>query len=118
MIDYKFEIEKMQVAQDNLVIMVYWKATAIDDVNNLTTFITGVKRVKAGDTFTPYNELTQEQVTKWCFEDKFYEWTDHENNIRVINHDLKKSIEDQLKEKINQQLEMKKIEPELPWKTL
>ena len=55
-----------RVAADWLVVTVDWRATDQDSGYVATT--TGTVGLDRGDSFTPYEDLTQEQVVSWVKE--------------------------------------------------
>ena len=96
MIDYKWSIEKVKVTGDtNIVTHVYWRCDAKDE--ELSAASAGISKLTLGDTFTAYDQLTEQQVLDWCFP-----------NIKV-------KIEAELVDNIQQQLTKKQSEPTLPW---
>jgi hypothetical protein len=111
MITYKWTINKLQVAEDNLVIKVDWIATATQD--DLTASATGARKLVRGDSFIPYEQLTEQQVLDWCFES---ETAMAEIEPTVKN--LKQDVETYLTNQIAYQLAQKSIEPALPWVTI
>ena len=116
MIVYKWSIEKVKVTGDtNLVTHVYWRCDAKDE--DLSAASAGISELMLGDTFTAYDQLTEQQVLDWCFEPKTIEQIDTENNpITIIKH-LKTDTETQLADQIAHQFAQKAAEPALPWIT-
>ena len=52
----------------NVVVEVDWNCSATNGTQQ--PFVTGVSKFTAvGDPFTPYDQLTQEQVLEWCWTD-------------------------------------------------
>ena len=103
-ITFNWSISKMQVipVQDNrtnVVVKAEWLLRAVDDNNNGASFASGICSFSLGDTFTPYEELTEQQVLNWCF----------------ALENFKINTEAQVTEKIERQLAQKATEPALPW---
>lgn len=95
MITYKWSIEKVKVTGDtNIVTHAYWRC----DANNgsLSAASAGVNELTLGDTFTAYNQLTEQQVLDWC-------------------SNIKKTVEAELADNIEKQKIEKQSEPALPW---
>ena len=95
MISYKWTIEKLQVAEDNLVVKAEWRVTATQD--NLTASAVGTQAFVRGNSFIPYEQLTEQQVLDWCFPT------------------VKDEGEAQVAGQIARQLAKKAAEPALPW---
>jgi hypothetical protein len=100
-IEFKWAVEKMAVSGDaNLVTQVYWRCDATDD--QLATAASGICNLVEGDSFIPYDQLTQQQVLNWCF--------GFEN--------FKNDVETQVSAQIASQVAQKAAEPALPWATV
>jgi hypothetical protein len=110
MITYKWTIDKLQVAEDNLVIKVDWRATATQD--DLTASAANTRNLVRGDSFIPYEQLTEQQVLDWCFEP---ETVMAEIDPTIKN--LKQDVETHLTNEIAYQLAQKANKPGLPWVT-
>jgi hypothetical protein len=96
MISYKWSIEKVKVTgETNVVTHVYWRCDANDEA--LFAAYAGVSELTLGDTFTEYEQLTQEQVINWCLPN------------------IQNRIEAELADNIQDQLNRVKSEPALPW---
>lgn len=115
-ITYKWSVEKMQVVEDNLVNKVNLIVTANDESNNLTASAAYTRNLVRGNTFTQFNELTEQQVLDWCFETELIDVTDLDGNVieTIIKH-LKDEGEAQVTGQIERQLSQKQSEPALPW---
>jgi hypothetical protein len=98
MISYKWSIDKLQVAEDNLVVKAEWRVTATQD--DLTASAAGTQTLVRGDSFIPYEQLTEQQVLDWCFPT------------------VKDEGEAQVAGQIARQLAKKTSEPALPWMTI
>jgi len=111
--EYKWTVNKVQVAQDNLVIKVDLTVTAIDGDNTASAAYT--RNLVRGNSFTPYGQLTEQQVLAWCFEPEITTWTDiaavEQSSTRLI----KDEGEAQVAGQIARQLAQKQSEPVLPW---
>jgi len=95
MIAYKWSIEKVEVTGDtNTVTHVYWRCDAKDD--DLSAACAGVKNLTIGDTFTAYEQLTEQQVIDWC-------------------SDIKDATETEVAALIAMKKSQKSSEPALPW---
>jgi hypothetical protein len=112
-IAYKWSVDKMQVAEDNLVVKVEWRVTATED--DLTASAAGVKSLARGDSFIPYEQLTEQQVLDWCFEPEAIKHTDREGNETTTFSLLKDEGEALVASHIALQLAKKQSEPALPW---
>jgi hypothetical protein len=96
MIAYKWSIEKVKVTGDtNVVTQVYWRCDAKDE--DLTAASAGISELTLGDTFTAYDQLTEQQVLDWCLPS------------------VQNKIETELADRVQEQLDRVKSEPALPW---
>jgi hypothetical protein len=110
MIIYKWSIDKMiTTGETNLVTHVYWRCEATDD--NLISVATGIRNLTSSDSFTPYIELTEQQVLEWCFEPEVITLFDQTTDLKL----LKDEVEAQEATKIELQLAQQQTEPALPW---
>jgi hypothetical protein len=118
---YKWSVTRLQVipqqdGKSNIVVSVDWRVTADDEANNISASASGIKQLSLGDTFTDFNELTEQQVLAWCFEPETIEIKDFEGNIaQTITKHLKNEGETQVAGQIERQLVQKAAEPDLPW---
>jgi hypothetical protein len=94
----KTQVNPVQDGKTNVVTKVEWFVTAIDENNNSTSS-TGTCNLSLADTFTPFEDLTEQQVLGWCF----------------ASENFKANTEKQLTEQIALQLTQKQTEPTLPW---
>jgi hypothetical protein len=113
MTTYIWTIDKLTVAEDNLVIKVDWRVTATE--GDLTASASGTRTLQRGDSFTPYAQLTEQQVLNWCFEPEIITSTDMDNIEQSITKNLKDEGEAQVAGQIERQLAEKSAEPALPW---
>jgi hypothetical protein len=105
---FNWSISKMQVipvqgSKTNIVTRVEWLVKAIDKDNNASTSTFGICNFSLGDTFIPFEELTEQQVLNWCFAFK---------NFKT---DIETQVSEQIVEQIARQLNQKQTEPALPW---
>jgi hypothetical protein len=115
MFKYVWVINKLHVAEDNLVVKVDWRVTAIDEENNLSASASGIRELVCGDTFVPYEQLTEQQVLDWCFAPEVITWTEINGVERSITKNLQTEGEAQVAGQIARQLAQKAAEPALPW---
>ena len=118
-ISYKWSIDKLTVAEENLVVRVDWRVTAEDNENNITTSAAGVRTLTRGDSFIPYEQLTEQQVLDWCFAPEIITIEDSIQNITTtVTKNLKDEGEAQVADQIARNLAQKAAEPALPWSKL
>jgi hypothetical protein len=103
-ITFNWSISKMQVIPEqdnrtNVVVKADWLVRAVDKDNNAASFASGTCNFSLGGTFTPFEELTEQQVLNWCF----------------ALENFKINTEAQVTEQIARQLTQKQLEPTLPW---
>jgi hypothetical protein len=82
----------------NVVIMAHWRCNGTEDTHNATVY-GSCGFTQAGDNFTPYTELTQEQVLEWCW------------NNGVDKEATEANIEAQIANLVNPPI----VQPTLPW---
>lgn len=107
--EFKWSINKVTVAQDNLITQVDLIVTATDGENTVSAAYT--RDLVRGDSFIPYDQLTEQQVLAWCFEPDVIVFGE-ESITRLI----KDEGEAQVAGQIARQLAQKQTEPALPWK--
>jgi hypothetical protein len=117
---FKWSVQKLRVAPQqgdkaNVVIQADWLCVAMDDENIVQAAASGVKSFSLGDTFTPFDQLTEEQVLGWCFASETVTETDREGNVTTTVKNLKTDAEAQVTGQIERQLAQKAAEPALPW---
>jgi hypothetical protein len=110
---YKWTINKVQVAKDNLVVKVDLIVTGTDRDNSASAAYS--RNLVRGNSFIPYEQLTEQQVLDWCFEPEVTTWTDLEGNAQLFTRLLKDEGETQVSCQIARQLAQKESEPSLPW---
>jgi hypothetical protein len=64
--EFKWSVNKLTVAENNLVVKVNLTVTATDGSN--TSSASYFRDLVRGDIFIPFNQLTEAQVLDWCFE--------------------------------------------------
>ena len=117
---FKWSIQKLRVApqQDdktNVVVQADWLCVAVNKENEIQTAASGVRTFTLGDSFTPFDQLTEEQVLEWCFAPEVVTWTDKDNVEQSTTKHLKAEGEAQVTGQIERQLAQKAAEPALPW---
>lgn len=111
--EYKWSVIKVAVAEDNLIVSVDFTVTASD--GNKTTSAAYTRNLVRGDSFIPYNQLTEQQVLDWCFKPIVTTWMDTNNVEQTSTFLLKDDGEAQVAAQIERQLAQKITEPALPW---
>lgn len=109
----KWTINKLQVTEDNLVVKVELTVTGIDHGNSASAVYS--RDLVRGDSFVPYEQLTEQQVLDWCFEPEVTTWTDLDNTEHSSTRLIKDEGEAQVVDQIARQLAQKESEPALPW---
>jgi hypothetical protein len=110
---YTWSVNKVQVAEDNLIVKVDLIITGTD--GNNTASAAYACNLSRGDTFTPYEQLTEQQVLDWCFAPKEITFTDIDDTIKTIGKSIKDEGEKQVANQIQQQLAKNNSQPALPW---
>jgi hypothetical protein len=108
----KWTINKLQVAEDNLVVKVELTVTATNGDNSASAVYS--RSLVRGDSFVPYEQLTEQQVLNWCFEPEVTTWTDLDNTEHSSTRLVKDEGEAQVVDQIARQLAQKESEPALP----
>ena len=111
--EFKWSVNKVTVAEDNLVVKVDLTVTATDGDNTASAAYTCT--LTRGDSFIPYNQLTEAQVLAWCFEPVLNTWLDLKNVEHTSTRFIKTEGESQVAGQIASQLAKKAAEPALPW---
>jgi len=94
MISYIWKINKLQVAEDNLVVKVELSVMGTDD--GMSASVAYTRTLTRGDSFVPYDQLTEQQVLDWCFAPEVITWTDNDNVEQSITKHLKDEGEAQV----------------------
>ena len=112
--EYKWTVTGMQVAEDNLVVKVNLMVTGTEGENS--AFAAYARTFVRGDSFIPYEQLTEQQVLDWCFAPEVITVEDQiQNTTTTITKHLKDEGETQVTGQIQRQLAQKQSEPALPW---
>ena len=111
--DFKWKIDKLQVAQDNLVVKVDLTVTGVDGENSASACYS--RNLIRGNSFVPYEQLTEQQVLGWCFEPEVITWKDLDSTEHSSTRLIKDEGEAQVSGQIARQLAQKESEPALPW---
>ena len=107
--EYKWTVNKVQVAQDNLVVVVDLTITGTN--GDLSASAAYTRTLARGDSFVPYEQLTEQQVIDWCLEPQVITYEDGGTITRMIKDEGEAQVADQ----IARQLAQKQSEPALPW---
>ena len=110
--EFKWSIDKVKVAENNLITQVQLTVSATDD--GFTASQAYVCDLKQGDAFIPYNQLTEQQVLEWCFKPNTVSWTDASGEHSVTRL-IKDEGETEVAGQIARKLAQKAAEPALPW---
>lgn len=113
--EFKWSINKVTVAENNLVVKVDLTVTATDGDNTASAAYT--RDLVRGDKTVPYAQLTEQQVLAWCFEPIVTTWTDMNKKAQSSTRLIKNEGEAQVAGQIARQLTQKAAEPALPWVT-
>jgi len=111
--DFKWTINKLQVAQDNLVVKV--DLTVIGTDNDNSASATYTRTLIRGDSFIPFEQLTEQQVLTWCFAPEIITRIDIGNEEHSSTRLIKDEGEAQVTGQIERMLAQKVAEPALPW---
>lgn len=114
-IEYKWSVNKVTVDKNNLIVKVELVVTGSENDN--TASMSYIRNLFRGDTFIPYEKLTEQQVLDWCFAPEITSWTDLDNVDKSIVRIIKDEGETQVAGQIARQLEQAAAEPALPWVT-
>ena len=106
---FTWSVNKVQVAENNLIVQVDLTVTDGEFSAAYT------KDLLRGDTFIPYEQLTEQQVLNWCFDPEVITATDMDGNVTTTTRLLKDEGEAQIADQIDRQTIQKLLEPALPW---
>jgi hypothetical protein len=114
-LSFKWSVTKLKVnpslgGKANVVVNANWLVQATDNVNILSASVSGNCQFLLGDSFTAYDQLTEQQVLDWCFEPVVTIFNDE-----IITSRLKDEVESQAANLITHQVAQKAAEPALPW---
>lgn len=113
--NFKWSVNKVTVAEDNLVVKVDLTVTATDGDNTASASYT--RTLARGDSFIPYDQLTEAQVLAWCFEPVVTTWIDRDDIKQSSTSLIKDEGETQVAGQIARHLAQAAAEPALPWVT-
>jgi hypothetical protein len=111
--EYKWTVNKVTVAENNLVVKVDLTVTGTDGDNSAAAAFT--RKLVRGATFIPFEQLTEQQVLDWCFETEIFTWLDENQTEQTLSRLIKNEGEAQVAGQIARQLAQKQSEPALPW---
>ena len=111
--NFKWTVNKVQVDQDNLVVNVDLTVTGTDGANSASAVYS--RNLVRGNSFIPFDQLTEQQVLDWCFAPEVTTLTDMDNVEQTSIRLIKNEGEAQVTNQIERQLAQKQIEPALPW---
>lgn len=114
--EFKWTISKLQVIENNLINLVSLVVTGIDGEHAASASYS--RYLTRGDSFIPYDQLTEAQVLAWCFEPIVTTWTDLDGVEQSATCLVKDEGEAQVAGQIARQLAQKAAEPALPWVTV
>lgn len=110
---FKWKVEKVQVAKDNLITIVDLIVTAVDGDNTASAAYTC--NLEKSSKTVPFDQLTEQQVIDWCFKPIIVTWTDMDNKPQSFTRLIQVEGEEQVAGQIARQLAKKAAEPALPW---
>lgn len=113
--EFKWSVNKVTVAENNLVVQVHATVTAIEGDNTASAVY--IRDLVRGDSFIPFDQLTEEQVLAWCFEPEVTPTIDLVGNVGSITRFIKDDGEIQVAGQITRQLAQAAAKPALPWTT-
>jgi hypothetical protein len=111
--NFKWTINKLTVAADNLVVMVDLTVTGTEGDNKALAAYT--RNLVRCDNVIAYDQLTEQQVLDWCFEPETIIWTDADKVEHSVTKHLKDEGEAQVAGQIARRLAQAAAEPTLPW---
>jgi hypothetical protein len=114
--EYKWAVNKVQVAEDNLVVKVDLTVIGTDGDNSASAAYS--RTLTRGDSFVPFEQLTEQQVIDWCFAPEVVTWKDQNEVEYSWTKHMQADGEAQVAGQIERQLAQKVAEPALPWATI
>ena len=120
-ITFKWSVKKLEVIpvldnKTNVVTTVNWTVVGTDSETSTSENYSGLRSFSVGESFIPYEQLTEQQVLDWCFEPELAEVKNFEGKIlSSVTLNLKKDAEEKVTAQIASRLAQKAIEPALPW---
>jgi hypothetical protein len=106
--EFKWSVEKVTVTTNNIVTHVHWRVEGTQD--DMVASYAGIKELVLGDTFVPYQQLTEKQMLDWCFKPEIIVLEE-----QTVTKLLKNDGEAQVAVQIARQLAQKQSAPTLPW---
>jgi hypothetical protein len=113
--EFKWSVNKVTVAEDNLVTQVELTVTVTNGNNTASAAYT--RDLVRSSFFTPYNKLTEAQVLAWCFSPEITTWVDMNDVEQTSTRLIKTEGEAQVAGQIARQRAQVAAEPALPWVT-
>ena len=110
---FNWSVNAVTVAENNLVTQVDCTVTAVDGDKTASAAYT--RNLVRGDSFIPYNQLTEDQVLAWCFEPIVTTWIGIDKKPQSSTRIIKDEGETQVAGQIARQLAQKAVQPALPW---
>ena len=107
--DFKWTIDKLQVAENDLVVKVDLTITGTN--GDLSASAAYTRTLTRGDSFIAYEQLTEQQVIDWCLEPQVITYEDGSTITRMIKDEGEAQVAGQIARKLAQ----KAAEPALPW---
>jgi len=95
----QLDCKPQEDGETDVVVVAHWQCTATQDEYSAQVYGTAGFTYTPGDPFTPYADLTQDQVLNWC-------WTNG-----VDKDATEANVEAQLEAQINPPI----VSPPLPW---
>ena len=120
-ITFKWSVKKLEVVpmlddKANVVSTVNWTVIGTDSETNTSESYSGLRSFSVGESFVPYDQLTEQQVLDWCFEPELAEVKNFEGKVlSSVTLNLKKDAEEKVTAQIASRLAQKAVEPALPW---
>jgi hypothetical protein len=112
---FNWSVNAVTVAENNLITQVDCTVTAVDGDKTASAAYT--RNLVRGDSFIPYDQLTEAQVLAWCFEPEVTPTIDLVGNVGSSTRFIKDDGEIQVAGQIARQLAQKTAQPALPWVT-
>lgn len=103
---YKWSIEKVVVTDGDVVTHAHWRCESKGFA------CAGIRDLVRNDNFTPYSQLTEQQVLNWCFEP---EVITIENIVDRTTNTITKLLKEEAEAQVAEQINRVKNEPALPW---
>ena len=112
----KLEVIPMMDDKSNVVTNVKLNVVGTDSESNITESYSVLRSFSLGNTFVPYDQLTEQQILDWCFQPEIVEVKNFEGFVLTsttlnLKQDAEKKVTDQIASKLKQNA----FEPALPW---